>query len=184
MKGSNVVVNIFKLARCCFRIATIFDPRIGQIWYFHSAPSSIGGLAPEHWYKLWTGKDCKDVNNGKHFLLQGQGGADLPGRTPHHHLKMRLGGIFSYSHAYKDTMFFLKTTHLLMRHLCFRLSTHVGLVEHKPGNKAWYKYHLSSPVRLRLSPVVKNCQSGTGLSPRGPEKVSQSWVFQLLEKTK
>ena len=89
MEWSNVVVNILKLARCCIRIATIFDPRIAQIWYFHSAPSSIGGLAPEHWYKLWTGKDCKDVNNGKHFLLQGQGGADLPGRTPHHHLSGR-----------------------------------------------------------------------------------------------
>ena len=104
--------------------------------------------------------------------------------SPSPEWKTRLWGIFSYSHAYKDTMFFLKTTHLLMRHLCFRLSTHVGLVEHKPGNKTWYKYHLSSPVRLRLSPVVKNCQSGTGLSPRGPEKVSQSWVFQLLEKTR
>ena len=102
--------------------------------------------------------------------------------SPSPEWKTRLWGIFSYSHAYKDTMFFLKTTHLLMRHLCFRLSTHVGLVEHKPGNKTWYKYHLSSPVRLRLSPVVKNCQPRTGLSPRGPEKEVSPGCFRFWKR--
>ena len=36
--------------------------------------------------KSWTRKDGKDIHNGEHLLLEGQGGADLPRGTPHHNL--------------------------------------------------------------------------------------------------